>query len=69
MANHPQVDNYLLAIAVVIIATSLSKATIYRSIKSGTFPAPVKISARRVGWRSSDIAKFVAGDWEVEASL
>lgn len=38
---------------------TLSKSTIYRLIKSGHFPAPVKISCRRVAWRKCDL-----DDWK-----
>src|SRR5262249_40080319 len=38
--------------------TSLDISTIYRKIKAGTFPAPVRIGLRRVAWRESDIVKW-----------
>jgi prophage regulatory protein len=38
--------------------TSLDITTIYRKIKSGTFPQPVRIGLRRVAWRESDIATW-----------
>lgn len=38
--------------------TRLSYSTIERSIRSGLFPAPVKLSARRVAWRESVIAEW-----------
>jgi prophage regulatory protein len=38
--------------------TSLDITTIYRKIKAGTFPAPVRIGIRRVAWRESDIVKW-----------
>lgn len=44
----------------VIELTSLSKSTIYRLIKENQFPRPVKIAARRVGWRPADIDAFIA---------
>lgn len=40
--------------------TGLSKSTIYQGIKDGTFPKPVKISERAVGWRQSDIIAWQA---------
>lgn len=39
---------------------SLGKTTIYSLIKENKFPKPVGISARRVGWRESDIDAFIA---------
>lgn len=35
--------------------TGLSKATIYRLVNAGEFPARVKLSPRCVGWRVADI--------------
>ena len=35
--------------------TGLSKATIYRLIAKGKFPARVKLSERCVGWRADEV--------------
>src|SRR5690554_3046294 len=40
----------LLKISEVEQETSLHRATIYRRIAAGNFPAPVKLSERRVAW-------------------
>jgi prophage regulatory protein len=37
----------------------LSRSTIYERIKAGTFPAPVKLGLRAVGWRAADIDRFL----------
>lgn len=39
----------------VLDATSLSRTTLWRVIKNGQFPKPVRISPGRVGWRESAI--------------
>ena len=52
----------LMPLEEVLAALGISKPTLYRGIKAGALPAPVKISARRVGWRSSDISRIVSGD-------
>lgn len=44
----------------VIQITTLSKTTIYRLIKEGSFPKPIRISRMRVGWREGDIQSFVS---------
>lgn len=41
-------------------ATGLARSTIYDRIKGGTFPAPVKLGARSVGWRRRDIDAWLA---------
>ena len=39
----------------VLDATSLSRTTLWRVMKNGQFPRPVRISPGRVGWRESAI--------------
>ncbi|MFC0278617.1 helix-turn-helix transcriptional regulator [Falsigemmobacter intermedius] len=43
----------------VMQVTGLSKASIYLGIKKGTFPAPVKLGERSVGWPSEAIEGWV----------
>ncbi len=59
----------LLPIDEVLHAFGISKASLYRGIKAGLLPAPVKISARRVGWRSSDVARVTAGGCNCEVTV
>lgn len=40
--------------------TSLDISTIYRKMKAGTFPQPVRIGKRRVAWRESDVAEWLS---------
>ena len=39
--------------------TGLSRSTIYRKMREGTFPVPLKVSERAVRWRESDIRAYV----------
>ncbi len=50
----------ILSLKEVIAEITLSKATIYKSIKLKTFPKPIRLSARRVGWLASDIEAYVS---------
>ena len=50
-------DRYLKE-AEVLSATSLSHATLWREVKAKRFPAQVRISPGRVGWRASEIATW-----------
>lgn len=36
-----------------------SRSTIYRGIEDGSFPKPVKIGQRAIGWRISDLEKWM----------
>ena len=35
--------------------TGLARATIYDKVKDGSFPPPIRLGPRSVGWRLSDI--------------
>lgn len=39
--------------------TGLSRSTIYDWMKKGEFPQPVKLGARLVAWRESDITAWL----------
>jgi len=40
--------------------TGLSRSTIYQYIANGKFPRPVALGPRAVGWRESDIDRWIA---------
>lgn len=40
--------------------SGFGKSSIYSGVKAGTFPAPVRLSARAVGWREDDLFKWAA---------
>ena len=33
----------------------LSRSTIYKMVEDGTFPAPIKIGARRIAWKVASV--------------
>ena len=39
--------------------TGMSRASIYRLMRSGSFPLPVRIGAMAVRWKESDIADWI----------
>lgn len=39
----------------VMARTGLSRTTIWRRIKAGTFPAPIELGQNSVGWLASEI--------------
>lgn len=41
-------------------ATGLSRSTIYRLVQTGNFPPPLKLTARTIGWHSTDIDTWIA---------
>ena len=40
--------------------TGLSRSTIYKRIADGTFPAPIPLGAKSVGWVAQEIDDFLA---------
>ena len=40
--------------------TGYSKASIYRLVHAGDFPAPVRLGVRAVAWRTEDIDAWIA---------
>ena len=43
----------------VLEATGLGRTTIWRMVKRGDFPAPVRLSVRAVGWRRADVERWI----------
>ena len=50
----------LLRLPRVVDITALGKSSIYAGVKSGAFPAPVRLSARAVGWREDSLDRWVS---------
>ena len=46
-------------------STGLSRSTIYFRIVNGTFPKPVNLGGRAVGWLESDVQHWLARRIEV----
>ncbi len=43
----------------VAVQTGLSKSEIYRRIKAGTFPQPLKLGVRAVAWPAASVDAWV----------
>ena len=42
----------------VLQATGLGRSTVYRMVAEHTFPAPVRLAKRAVGWRHDDVQQW-----------
>ena len=51
----------ILRLPAVLQATGLGRSTVYRMMAEHTFPAPVKLSKRAVGWRHDDVRQWTNG--------
>ena len=52
---------YFLSLNQTCDVVNLSRSTIYRKVKDGSFPKTVQLSPNRVGFRTSDLKKWVGG--------
>ena len=57
----------MLRLNTVLERTCLSKTTVYRRIKDGTFPPAIPISKRRSGWLESEINRWMRSPSTYEA--
>jgi prophage regulatory protein len=55
----------IINIGAVCEALGISKPTLYRAIRRGDFPRPIKLSPMRVGWRAEDVKRWI----DVRAAL
>lgn len=60
MTTAQTVSDPILRMPGVKAATGLSRATIYRLIKSEDFPKPKKLSSQAVGWPTSVINSWLS---------
>ena len=60
MSNSIQQELSILRCKQVQARTGLARSTIYLHIKTGTFPRPVPLGARAVGWLESEVCDWIA---------
>jgi prophage regulatory protein len=56
--THPESVDFLLPRKQVEKQAGISRASIYRLIKSGKFPAPYSLNTGAVRWKQSDITAW-----------
>ncbi|WP_220491732.1 AlpA family phage regulatory protein [Shewanella sp. SG44-2] len=42
----------------------VSRSTIYRLVKDGLFPEPIRENGRTIGWRSMDVFGWLNQEWK-----
>ena len=55
-------DTKILRVPEVLAAVGISRTTLWRRIKSGEFPPPVRLggaSAKIIGWRRADVERWI----------
>ena len=56
----PSKPGKLLRLPAVMERCALGRSSIYAGVKAGTFPAPVKLSARAVGFSENSIERWIS---------
>ncbi len=58
MQSNP--NTKILRLREVLSRTGLSRSTIYEIVGKGTFPKPINLAPRAVGWLESEIDTWIA---------
>ena len=53
-------ENQMLRAPEVMARTGLSRVTIWRWVRAGTFPAPIQLGENSIGWPASEITAWLA---------
>jgi len=53
--------NVILRLPAVRSRTGLSRSTIYLRVANGTFPRPLSLGARAVGWLEAEVEEWISG--------
>ncbi|HEV3423202.1 MAG TPA: AlpA family transcriptional regulator [Paraburkholderia sp.] len=59
MDDHDSGSQGILRLRQVAQKTGLSRSTIYKRMRDGTFPPAVPLGGRMVGWRVGDVERFL----------
>ena len=52
-------ENQMLRPPEVMTRTGLSRTTIWRKVRDGTFPPPVEIGVNSIGWPATEISAWL----------
>lgn len=62
------ISTKIVRLPAVVQQTGLSRSSIYALIKAGSFPAPISLGTRAIGWLADEVDKWVQGRVEVTRS-
>ena len=51
--------NTILKLHQVVATTAIPRPSLYKMIANGTFPEPIQLSQRSVGWLSSEVQNWI----------
>lgn len=50
----------IIRLKTVLYRSGLSRSTVYRKIKEGTFPPQIKLGINGTGWKESELNRWIA---------
>ncbi len=59
--NNNYAPGDILRLKDVLAIVPVSRSTWLRGVDLGTYPAPIRLSERRIGWLKTDIEDFIEG--------
>lgn len=59
-ATAPVINETILRLPEVLARVGVSERTLYRWTAAGTFPRPLQMGPSAVGWRASDVDRWIA---------
>jgi prophage regulatory protein len=59
ISDTPSSSHKLLDKPTVLERSTFSDTTLWRRVRAGDFPAPIRISPGRVAWRESDVNSWI----------
>jgi prophage regulatory protein len=60
MRDHSQTQVSLFRCQSVLEKTGLKRSSLYKLIKTGDFPKPIKITAKAVAWPSNEVEDWIS---------
>jgi prophage regulatory protein len=59
MAAHVHIAPTILRRKQVEVRTGLARSTIYQHVRAGTFPAPIGLGSKAVGWIEAEVNEWL----------
>ena len=53
-------ENRMLSVREVCVRVGLHRSTIWKKVRSGTFPPPIELCGNKIGWPETLVASWLA---------
>lgn len=69
MRHHDNASELVLRAGDVLARLKVSRATLWRWCREGTFPAPIRLGRNTVAWRATDVADWLTSRPSTRAAI